>query len=279
MWLRGSRNRRWNSDHPRPVVGSSEDPRPPYHRALGSPAWTRRPDSRREADMTAMMRGRAVGQRVAAGRELTTPHAPLPRRGWGVHRTTTGSVRNAESWREAQAAGPGLHHPQQAGGLTRARERLRPRRMSGTTTASWPSCWNDPGIVRNRLKVRVDGDHGRPSPGLRGVGSFDAYLWAWATGPDRQTGYVERRDLPAGRKCRRIGIGTEDAWVNLRGIDDRLRLPTVRGSGQRPIGNLSGFEAGLRMTAMLHHETGRCRWEQAPPPVLTMACSQTTAIP
>lgn len=56
----------------------------------------------------------------------------------------------------------------------------------------------DPGIVRNRLKVRAAVANARAFLAVQAEhGSFDAYLWGWFGGRTRQNAWASLADVPA----------------------------------------------------------------------------------
>lgn len=56
----------------------------------------------------------------------------------------------------------------------------------------------DPGIIRNRLKVRSAIKNANAFIEIqREYGSFDAYLWQFTGGKPRQNAYTSMRDIPA----------------------------------------------------------------------------------
>ena len=95
---------------------------------------------------------------------------------------------------------------------------------------------NDPGIVRNRLKV--NGAVRNAQAYLRivaGEGSFDTFIWSFTGAPPspmptRRPSRTSRPRPPNRTRCRR----TATPRLHLRRLDHLLRLHAKRRHGQRP---------------------------------------------
>jgi DNA-3-methyladenine glycosylase I len=73
-----------------------------------------------------------------------------------------------------------------------------PRRVARYDAARVRSLLANPGLVRNRLKIRAAITNARAFLQLqREFGSFDAYLWGWAGGRARQNEWRTPREVPA----------------------------------------------------------------------------------
>ena len=83
-------------------------------------------------------------------------------------------------------------------GYRRAFDRFDPRKVAGYGAAKIRSLLADPGIVRNRLKVRGAVQNARAFLALRAeVGSFDRFLWGFVGGEPRSNAWRESRDVPS----------------------------------------------------------------------------------
>jgi len=73
-----------------------------------------------------------------------------------------------------------------------------PRQVAGFGPADVDRLLQDPGIVRNRLKVQSAVTNAAAFLELQAeFGSFDEYLWAYVAGLPVQNGFQEMSDLPA----------------------------------------------------------------------------------
>jgi DNA-3-methyladenine glycosylase I len=82
-------------------------------------------------------------------------------------------------------------------GYRRAFDRFAPRKVAGYGAAKIRSLLADPGIVRNRLKVRGTVQNARAFLALRTeLGSFDRFLWGFVGGEPRQNAWRVLRDVP-----------------------------------------------------------------------------------
>lgn len=76
--------------------------------------------------------------------------------------------------------------------------RFDPRRVARFGAADVKRLLNDPGIVRNRLKVAAAIDNARAVLALqREVGSLDRHLWSFVGGAPIQNRWRTTRDVPA----------------------------------------------------------------------------------
>jgi len=82
-------------------------------------------------------------------------------------------------------------------GYRRAFDRFAPRKVAGYGAAKIRSLLADPGIVRNRLKVRGTVQNAQAFLALRvELGSFDGFVWGFVGGAPRQNGWRSLRDVP-----------------------------------------------------------------------------------
>ena len=82
-------------------------------------------------------------------------------------------------------------------GYRRAFDRFVPRKVAGYGAAKIRALLADPGIVRNRLKVRGTVQNARAFLALRAeLGSFDRFVWGFVDGAPRQNGWRSLRDVP-----------------------------------------------------------------------------------
>ena len=82
-------------------------------------------------------------------------------------------------------------------GYRRAFDRFAPRKVAGYGAAKVRSLLADPGIVRNRLKVRGTVQNARAFLALRAeLGTFDRFVWGFVGGAPRQNAWRSLRDVP-----------------------------------------------------------------------------------
>jgi DNA-3-methyladenine glycosylase I len=82
-------------------------------------------------------------------------------------------------------------------GYRRAFDRFAPRKVAGYGAAKIRSLLADPGIVRNRLKVRGAVQNARAFLALRAeLGTFDRFVWGFVGGAPRQNAWRSLRDVP-----------------------------------------------------------------------------------
>jgi DNA-3-methyladenine glycosylase I len=82
-------------------------------------------------------------------------------------------------------------------GYRRAFDRFDPKKMAGYGTAKVRSLLADPGIVRNRLKVRATIQNARAFLALRlELGSFDRFVWGFVEGAPRTNGWKSLKEVP-----------------------------------------------------------------------------------
>jgi DNA-3-methyladenine glycosylase I len=82
-------------------------------------------------------------------------------------------------------------------GYRRAFDRFAPRKVAGYGAAKIRSLLADPGIVRNRLKVRGTVQNAQAFLALRAeLGSFDRFVWDFVGGAPRQNAWPSLRDVP-----------------------------------------------------------------------------------
>jgi DNA-3-methyladenine glycosylase I len=80
----------------------------------------------------------------------------------------------------------------------RAFDRFDPRKMARYDAARTRALLRDPGIVRNRLKVRGAVTNARAFLALRAEhGRFDRFLWSFVGGETRQNAWRSLREVPA----------------------------------------------------------------------------------
>jgi len=83
-------------------------------------------------------------------------------------------------------------------GYRRAFDRFDPRKVAGYRAAKVRSLLADPGIVRNRLKVRSVVQNAQAFLALRAeLGSFDRFLWGFVGGEPRENAWRSLKDVPA----------------------------------------------------------------------------------
>ncbi|MGQ0701650.1 MAG: DNA-3-methyladenine glycosylase I [Gemmatimonadales bacterium] len=72
-----------------------------------------------------------------------------------------------------------------------------PSTVARFTTRSLTRLMNDPGLVRNRLKLESTVSNARAFLAVQGeFGSFDAYLWRFVDGRPRQNAWRSLRQIP-----------------------------------------------------------------------------------
>ena len=131
----------------------------------------------------------------------------------------------------------------------RAFDGFDPARVARYGDQKVASLLEDPGIVRNRLKVRGTVTNAQAflavQRRIRIVRPLPVGLGRRCTGGQPAADHVR----PAGphRAVRSGGQGPEAARVHLRGVDHRLLLPPVGGRGRRPPGLLSEQALGGRV--------------------------------
>jgi DNA-3-methyladenine glycosylase I len=82
-------------------------------------------------------------------------------------------------------------------GYRRAFDRFAPRKVAGYGEAKVRALLADPGIVRNRLKVRGAVQNARAFLALRAeLGTFDRFVWGFVGGAPRQNAWRSLRDVP-----------------------------------------------------------------------------------
>jgi DNA-3-methyladenine glycosylase I len=82
-------------------------------------------------------------------------------------------------------------------GYRRAFDRFAPRKVAGYGTAKIRALLADPGIVRNRLKVRGTVQNARAFLALRAeMGTFDRFVWGFVEGAPRQNAWRSLKDVP-----------------------------------------------------------------------------------
>jgi DNA-3-methyladenine glycosylase I len=73
-----------------------------------------------------------------------------------------------------------------------------PERVARFTPARLERLMNDPGIVRNRLKIASTIGNAKAFLAVqKECGSFDAYVWRWVGGAPRVNGWRSFREVPA----------------------------------------------------------------------------------
>jgi DNA-3-methyladenine glycosylase I len=83
-------------------------------------------------------------------------------------------------------------------GYLRAFDGLRPEKVARYGERQVARLLRDPGIVRNRAKVRSAIANARAFLAVQGEhGSFDRYLWAFVDGEPRRNHWRRRADIPA----------------------------------------------------------------------------------
>jgi DNA-3-methyladenine glycosylase I len=80
----------------------------------------------------------------------------------------------------------------------RAFDRFDPRKMAGYRAPRIRKLLDDPGIVRNRLKVAGAVQNARAFLALRTeLGPFDRFIWGFVGGAPRQNAWRRQADVPA----------------------------------------------------------------------------------
>lgn len=83
-------------------------------------------------------------------------------------------------------------------GYYQAFDGLDPEKMARYSEAKMAALMNDPGIVRNRLKIAAAVTNARAYLKLREeVGSFDAYLWGFVGGRPIRNAWNSMKEIPA----------------------------------------------------------------------------------
>src|SRR5215467_6963632 len=82
-------------------------------------------------------------------------------------------------------------------GYRRAFDRFDPRKIAGYGAVKVRALLADPGIVRNRLKVRAAIQNARAYLALRDeLGSFDGFLWSFVGGAPRTNTWRALKEVP-----------------------------------------------------------------------------------
>ena len=82
-------------------------------------------------------------------------------------------------------------------GYARAFDRFEPARVARFTERKVHELTNDPGIVRNRLKIQSAVTNARAFRQIqREFGSFDAYAWSFVGSSPRQNRWKTMREVP-----------------------------------------------------------------------------------
>ena len=82
-------------------------------------------------------------------------------------------------------------------GYRRAFDRFDPRKVAADGAAKARSLLADPGIVRNRLKVRAAIQNARAFLALREeLGSFDRFVWSFVEGAPRTNAWTSLKEVP-----------------------------------------------------------------------------------
>ena len=110
-----------------------------------------------------------------------------------------------------------------------------PAKVARFTPARVEKLLQDPGIVRNRLKVESTITNAKAFLAVqREFGSFDRYLWAFVTGAPIVNRRRSLNDVPA--RTPRVGRaeqGPFEAGLQVRGVDDLLRVHAGGRAGRR----------------------------------------------
>ena len=139
-----------------------------------------------------------------------------------------------------------------------------PRRVSRFGDDKIARLLEDPGIVRNRLKVRGTVTNARAVLAIEDEhGSFDAYLWAWVDGQaGGQPAPIDGRRSGPFRTVGPPVQGPQTARAHLRRVDHRLLLPAVGGGRRRPSGHLP--EQAVEETGPVRLDRSRLRGPDGP---------------
>ena len=143
------------------------------------------------------------------------------------------------------------------------------RRIAKYDDAKVAALLANPGIVRNRLKVASTILNARAFLAVqKEFGSFDAYVWSFVGGRPKQNAWPASQSLPA----RTAGVRCTEsrpvaARLQVRGLDDLLRLHAGRRDGQRPrhrLLSLSGSEEAFPLTFRALRSTSTPRTASVP---------------
>ena len=92
----------------------------------------------------------------------------------------------------------------------------------------------NPGIIRNRLKIASAVKNAKAFLAVqKEFGTFDAYIWQFVGGRPRMNAGARSRRFRPHRRVRRHEQGPEAPRLQLRRLDDLLRLHASRGHGER----------------------------------------------
>jgi DNA-3-methyladenine glycosylase I len=115
----------------------------------------------------------------------------------------------------------------------RAYDNFDINRVAGYKSGKIKQLLNDPGIVRNRLKINASIANAKAVIDIRKeFGSFDKYLWRFVDGKQVVNKRRKLSDIPP---CDSIGCheqGPQEAGTQVRWIDDLLRVHAGRRDGQ-----------------------------------------------
>jgi DNA-3-methyladenine glycosylase I len=141
--------------------------------------------------------GRAVGQRCAWA-ESSDAMRRYHDEEWGVPSHDDGHLFEMLILEGAQAGLSWSTILNKREGYRRALDGFDPRRIVRYDDGKLAELLDDPGIVRNRLKVRGTVTNARAFLQVcEELGSFDAYLWAWVDGTPLVNRPRSTADLPA----------------------------------------------------------------------------------
>ena len=120
-------------------------------------------------------------------------------------------------------------------GYRRAFDGFDPERVARYDERKVKSLLQDPGIVRNRLKVNAAISNARAWLDLRESGvRFSDYLWDFTGGKPVVNAWRRLEDIPAATPASEAMSKAQGARFPLRRPDNLLRLHAGRGHGERP---------------------------------------------
>lgn len=83
-------------------------------------------------------------------------------------------------------------------GYYRAFDGFDPEKMARYSARKMEALMNDPGIVRNRLKIQAAVTNAKAYLELREAeGSFDSFLWQFVSGKPKRNAWTSMKDVPA----------------------------------------------------------------------------------
>ena len=120
-----------------------------------------------------------------------------------------------------------------------------PVKVARFTPARVERLLQNPGIVRNRLKVEGAVRNARAFlETAKEFGTFDRYIWQFVGGRADREPPPHAEGRPADdRRVRRDEPRPQEARVHVRRVDDLLRVHAGDGDGERPLGGVFPVQA------------------------------------